>query len=342
MGLMKEDRIYLEGLLKDASELYDYPANMVKNIWGNIVREGQEKYEEGGEYYEYGKSLEELERAKERYGFRKSDYDKIRSDKELTMKQKRDLLRMETQAPTNATTSDINVDVKNAIDNNKVNQDYQKGLLSDKANRMNYLFPGTLDISNKDLINAAILRGSLELLKPRQQGENFASQASRALEAGLKTQLDVGALKIADAKGRTTGTNRISELRFLDESRNDLYSMMSTVGISKDGKFLFEEGGSFNNAFQSLIHDVYRRSGFDAADRFQLDVANQFKSLVKKSDDKGDKLTFNKTGDKTMDAALSFLVNSYNNARAEDNKPKNEGKKEEPSMIDKSLETIGF
>ena len=43
-----------------------------------------------------------------------------------------------------------------------------------------------------------------------------------------------------------------------------------------------------------------------------------------------------------MDAALSFLVNSYNNARAEDNKPKNEGKKEEPGIVDKTLETIGL
>ncbi len=47
------------------------------------------------------------------------------------------------------------------------------------------MFPG-IDQSNKQLINAAILRGSLELLKPRQPGENFASQAARALEAGIK------------------------------------------------------------------------------------------------------------------------------------------------------------
>lgn len=48
------------------------------------------------------------------------------------------------------------------------------------------LFPGISgQATNKELINAAILRGSLELLKPKQAGENFASQASRALEAGL-------------------------------------------------------------------------------------------------------------------------------------------------------------
>lgn len=47
------------------------------------------------------------------------------------------------------------------------------------------LFPGISgQATNKELINAAILRGSLELLKPKQAGENFASQAARALEAG--------------------------------------------------------------------------------------------------------------------------------------------------------------
>jgi len=46
------------------------------------------------------------------------------------------------------------------------------------------LFPG-INQDNKQLINAAILRGSLELLKPRQAGENLASQLGRGLEAGV-------------------------------------------------------------------------------------------------------------------------------------------------------------
>lgn len=72
------------------------------------------------------------------------------------------------------------------------------------------LFPGISgQATNKELINAAILRGSLELLKPKQAGENFASQASRALEAGLdvnKTTTGVystaqAALQAAEAAG---------------------------------------------------------------------------------------------------------------------------------------------
>ena len=49
----------------------------------------------------------------------------------------------------------------------------------------NLVFPQLLNSNptNKQLIDAAILRGSLELLKPRQPGENLASQASRGLKA---------------------------------------------------------------------------------------------------------------------------------------------------------------
>jgi hypothetical protein len=52
------------------------------------------------------------------------------------------------------------------------------------------LFPG-ISQNNKQLIDAAILRGSLELLKPRQAGENLASQLGRGLEAGVKVGQDV-------------------------------------------------------------------------------------------------------------------------------------------------------
>lgn len=52
----------------------------------------------------------------------------------------------------------------------------------------NLMIPGSAgNFSNKDLINAAILRGSLELLKPKQPGENIASQLGRGLQAGAET-----------------------------------------------------------------------------------------------------------------------------------------------------------
>lgn len=69
----------------------------------------------------------------------------------------------------------------------------------------NVTMPQMMKPSNKQLIDAAILRGSLELLKPRQPGENLASQASRALEAAqqpAKILTDYNAaIQAAKAKG---------------------------------------------------------------------------------------------------------------------------------------------
>lgn len=73
------------------------------------------------------------------------------------------------------------------------------------------LFPG-ISQDNKQLINAAILRGSLELLKPRQPGENLASQLGRGLQAGTqlgadiqKRQLEALATQAALLKAQQTG-----------------------------------------------------------------------------------------------------------------------------------------
>ena len=70
----------------------------------------------------------------------------------------------------------------------------------------NLVFPGLSgQPTNKQLIDAAILRGSLELAKPRQPGENFASQIGRSLQAGtqfidsLKPDLDQQIINCAEA-----------------------------------------------------------------------------------------------------------------------------------------------
>ena len=52
------------------------------------------------------------------------------------------------------------------------------------------IFPG-INQDNKQLINAAILRGSLELLKPRQPSEGLAGQFGRAIDAGQKVGTDL-------------------------------------------------------------------------------------------------------------------------------------------------------
>ena len=67
-------------------------------------------------------------------------------------------------------------------------QDPKTGLTGLETLLGNVVMPGQIGgkPTNKQMIDAAILRGSLELLKPRQAGENFASQLARGLQAGAE------------------------------------------------------------------------------------------------------------------------------------------------------------
>ena len=66
----------------------------------------------------------------------------------------------------------------------------------------NVVMPQQMSVAptNKQMIDAAILRGSLELLKPKQPNENFASQASRALEAAGQPAKTLAEAQLAQAK----------------------------------------------------------------------------------------------------------------------------------------------
>jgi len=94
-----------------------------------------------------------------------------------------------SQQNTNSTTQSTNTGT-NQVDNQvqQTNDTNPQNIFGERLAQA--FFPG-IPQSNKNLINAAILRGSLELLKPRQPGENLASQLGRGLEAGTKVGADV-------------------------------------------------------------------------------------------------------------------------------------------------------
>ena len=97
------------------------------------------------------------------------------------------------------------------------------------------VFPG-INQSNKQLINAAILQGSLELLKPRQAGENLASQFGRAITAGQKvgTDLEKQALeKLVTQFGLQKTAAEIQELQKTKPGKQ--------VSITKEKRELFEK-----------------------------------------------------------------------------------------------------
>ena len=96
----------------------------------------------------------------------------------------------------------------------------------------NLVFPQLLNSNptNKQLIDAAILRGSLELLKPRQPGENLASQASRALQAGQEPLKTMAAIRLQQTKARQAG--QLGQASSVSQIKDDVKTAINRVGIA--------------------------------------------------------------------------------------------------------------
>ena len=126
-----------------------------------------------------------------------------------------------------------------------------KGLLG------NLIIPGSAgNLSNKDLINAAILRGSLELLKPKQPGENLASQFGRGLTAASETatslQGDVDSMlkKIqlqekleerVETQERKSGQTDFPEIGYSKEQQKVDENIASAFGLADGAKELIAD-----------------------------------------------------------------------------------------------------
>jgi hypothetical protein len=124
-----------------------------------------------------------------------------------------------------------------------------KGLLG------NLIIPGSAgNLSNKDLINAAILRGSLELLKPKQPGENLASQFGRGLTAASETatslQGDVDSMlkkieleeKLTErqqAKVRKEGQTDFPQIEYSRDQQDIDKNIASAFGLADSAKELY-------------------------------------------------------------------------------------------------------
>lgn len=118
----------------------------------------------------------------------------------------------------------------------------------------NLMIPGSAgNFSNKDLINAAILRGSLELLKPRQPGENIASQLSRGLQAGaevgksLQTDVDQMLKNIElrekleereEAQKRKKGETEFPQIEYSEGQQDIDENIASAFGLADSAKEL--------------------------------------------------------------------------------------------------------
>lgn len=135
--------------------------------------------------------------------------------------------------------------------------------------------------SSKDMINAAILRGSLELLKPRQAGENFASQASRALEAGIKPAATLADYQLQMAKIKAAGQDDyVQTVKLLsDQFEKDLATIQKSVGFI--GDFRTEEGALVRNRITDEANRLAGTIGAKSALERQKELIRELPKIKK-------------------------------------------------------------
>ena len=123
-------------------------------------------------------------------------------------------------------------------------------------------------VTNKQLIDAAILRGSLELLKPRQAGENFASQLGRGLSAAsqfgesMRPDLDqqMKALQVEQLRRELQGKEEVIERPVTDRN------------LERDA--LADQAFGFGDAATEAIGGIGRFFGADPTPETTMAIRN--------------------------------------------------------------------
>ena len=108
--------------------------------------------------------------------------------------------------------------------------------------------PQIFNPTNKQMIDAAILRGSLELLKPKQPGENLASQASRSLDAMSIPGKTLADYQAAQANARAKGMQPQVTI-----------NAPKMLGFRKVGNTLYK----INEDFRNIVKDLTGKGFFD-------------------------------------------------------------------------------
>ena len=122
------------------------------------------------------------------------------------------------------------------------------------------VFPG-IDQNNKQLINAAILRGSLELLKPRQPGEGLASQFGRAIDAGQKVGTDLQKQELENLVAGIGLQKTIAETQKLEKESKGGKPIKPTVEQSRIYKSSITSLIKMDKDFAADINTIQQKSG---------------------------------------------------------------------------------
>ena len=122
--------------------------------------------------------------------------------------------------------------------------------------------------TSKQIIDAAILRGSLELLKPRQPGENIASQLGRGLDA--VTQFGQSLTPDLDQQIKALELEQMRKQ--MDMSQEPIKRPVTDRNVEADD--LSTQAFGFGDTLANYLGGASRLFGFDAFQETNIAVTN--------------------------------------------------------------------
>tara|TARA_X000001382_G_scaffold36669_1_gene24286 strand:+ start:3539 stop:4186 length:648 start_codon:yes stop_codon:yes gene_type:complete len=199
----------------------------------------------------------------------------------------------------------------------------KKGLTGLETLLGNVVMPQQMSVAptNKQMIDAAILRGSLELLKPKQPNENFASQASRALEAAGQPAKTLADYRAAQATANRSGA--LGQSAIITNIKDDIEKGINQVGTITGVQDISKEYPIFYNNLVTNAIEKYTSTGdYASANAYSTKIFNELYTNIEVKDGK---LSF-----KDLDIASPEMIDLISKANKAKTSSGVSGKKQTP------------
>ena len=168
----------------------------------------------------------------------------------------------------------------------KINQDNPQGLsnietlLGYAVAPQNFKTP-----TNRQMIDAAILRAGLELMKPNQPGENTASALLRALDQAGQPAKTLADYRAAQAKANRSGA--LGQSAIITNIKDDIEKGINQVGIITGVKDISKEYPIFYNNLVTNAIEKYTSTGdYASANAYSTKIFNELYTNIEVKDGK--------------------------------------------------------
>tara|TARA_S200002703_G_scaffold106398_1_gene92384 strand:+ start:184 stop:813 length:630 start_codon:yes stop_codon:yes gene_type:complete len=144
--------------------------------------------------------------------------------------------------------------------------------------------PQLFNPTNKQLIDAAILRGSLELLKPKRPGENLASQASRSLDAMSIPGKTLSDYRASQLKSNQSGA--LGQSAIITNIKDDIEKGLLKVGSKSGIKDISAQFPVFyNNLVTNAITKYTSTGNYAAANAYSTKMFDELYTKIELNKD---------------------------------------------------------